>query len=192
MQAKVKLYQLEDEVIDLYKHGLRGHAIATRLNLKHKLGGEKPPLSKSNVDNFIKGVPSDILASVQREHQDAIYMSTRRELMEHIHTLQTDLFPQLQQAIEDGKDMNTVRTYGQLYMSVFKEVSSLEGLAGQESIMRAEHHSVMKQLSEVLEFFKRISGIVCTDCQTLILKEAQKEKKILITRDTSIKIVSEP
>lgn len=173
--------------------GIRGTAIATELNIRNNLGTkDRPNLNRQNIENFVDSVPSNVLAISQRKHDDDIYSSTREELMDHIHKLQEDLFPRLMTEINMGAqgDVNRLRVLGSIYTKVFDRVSKLEGLAGTEKIMRAEHKDVILQLQRVMDFFKTVNTKVCPDCQIIMLDEAKKQKTILITRD--IRSVSKP
>lgn len=172
--SKVKRYGLEQDVIQLYKRGLRDQAIATELNARNNL---QPPLNRQNIQNFIASVPSEVLRTAKEKHDESVYDSTRQELKEHIHRLQTELFPKLMSAIESGKDLSKVRVYGNLYKDIFKIITNLEGLAGSESLMRAEHKDLIQQLKEAREYVKSLYSIVCPNCKALIRKTTKEKIK---------------
>ncbi len=172
--SKVKRYKLEQDVIELYKRGLRDQVISTELNARNNL---QPPLNRQNIQNFIKTVPAEILRAAKEKHDETVYESTRQELKEHIHRLQTELFPRLLNAIESDQDLKKIRILGNLYRDVFKIVTNLEGLAGSEGVMRAEHKDLIQQLKEAREFVKSIHAIVCPNCKTLIRKIAKEKSK---------------
>ena len=176
--SKVRLLNLEREVIELRQKGFGPHTIAKTLNERHNLQSPNA-LIFTNVYNFLKSEPKELVASIKEEYIRDVYLEPLSQLKQDLADLRGPLMQKAkaillkEESVLDKDEIASLATYLRHSEEIWDRIAKIENILKPDEVIKAKNVLIIQQFNQIKEVVNEIVGS-CETCKTKFLDKLAK------------------